>query len=103
SLYTSNAAPMIFSVTSRFSSSTFISVFHPCSIRGQKSFPDLRKNLIRDRLHCFLCLFIVADGRLLARRHRTSDAGPPVAIVAQLGFLQSVARVGNAEALFDLQ
>src|SRR5262245_17916851 len=60
-------------------------------------------NLIGDGLHGGFRVCVVAHGRLWFRRNRAGDARTPFVVVAKFAFLESVPRIGNAEALLDLQ
>src|SRR5262245_35351325 len=63
----------------------------------------LCENLIRDCLHGLLRFGIQTSLCLLTCWHCASDARSPIAVVTKFCFFQTMARIGNAEALLDLQ
>src|SRR5262245_36955969 len=62
-----------------------------------------RHDLVRDRLHRSFGLGVEAGARSFLRRHSTSHSRTPFIVVAKLALLQTVARVGDAETLLDVQ
>src|SRR6185503_13991270 len=70
------------------------------SIRGSL---HLRQDLVRDGLNGGLGFGVIAGAGFCCCRHRARHAGTPFAIVAEFTFFEAVARVGNAEALLDLE
>ena len=69
----------------------------------EKLLRHLRHDLIRDGLHRRLSFSVVPHHGFLFRRHRTGNTRTPFRVVAQFTLLEAVARVGNAETLFDLE
>ena len=67
---------------------------------GEKALPslELRDDLVRDRLHRRLGLGIITGSGVGFRRDCASHARAPFVVVAQLAFLESVARPPDLRA-----
>ena len=70
-----------------------------------KPFPLLHSgnDLVRDRLHRRLGFGVVAGAGRFFHRHFARHTRTPLVVVAKLALLQTVARIGDAQALFDLE
>src|SRR5438132_4775676 len=60
-------------------------------------------DLIGDGLHRRFRVSVITRDRFWLRRHGAGDTRTPFVVVAKFAFLEAMARVGNAEALLDLE